>query len=273
MKHRLENLDVALGYMGRLRCDPGWRLDSLWARGLRDYDLWYVWAGRGRMVTSDGAIDLYPGRGLWMRPGRRYEAEQDASARLGVSFVHFRLRTRRRMLAVSEYVPPIEVFETRYPDYFNAALAHVTRTASRSEIPLETGLLFKSLLLEAASETEEGAPASGIGQHYREAMARTLAYLQDHPTATVGELARQSGYSLDHFSRVFHEVTRETPKDYTLRLRLERAVTLLRESSQTISQISDALGYRDVGFFSRQFKQKMGFSPAMFRKREKGSRD
>jgi len=58
-----------------------------------------------------------------------------------------------------------------------------------------------------------------------------------------------------------------------LRLRLERAVTLLRESSQTISQISDALGYRDVGFFSRQFKQKMGFSPAMFRKREKGSRD
>ena len=68
MKPQLENLDVVLNYMGRLRCDPGWRLDPRWARDLRDYDLWYVWAGRGRMVTSDGPIDLHPGRGLWMRP-------------------------------------------------------------------------------------------------------------------------------------------------------------------------------------------------------------
>jgi len=83
MKHRLEALDVVLNYRGRLRCDPGWRLDTKWAVGLHDYDLWYVWAGRGRMVTSDGPIDLYPGRGLWMRPGRRYEAEQDRREHLG----------------------------------------------------------------------------------------------------------------------------------------------------------------------------------------------
>jgi len=60
-------------------------------------------------------------------------------------------------------------------------------------------------------------------------------------------------------------VTGETPKDYMIRARLERAATLLRESSQTIGQIADALGYRDAGFFSRQFKQKLGFSPARFR--------
>jgi AraC-like DNA-binding protein len=273
MMPQLENLDVVLNYMGRLRCDPGWRLDPQWAPGLHDYDLWYVWAGRGRMVTSHGPVELYPGRGLWMRPGRRYEAEQDAQERLGVSFVHFRLRTKRRLLALSEFVPPIEVFEARHPDYFNAALAHVTRLASRREFPPETALLLKSLLLEAAGESNADAQAPGIDQHYREAIAPTLNYLQDHPNATISDLARKSGYSLDHFSRVFHQVTGEAPKDYKVRLRLERAVTLLRESSQTISQISDALGYQDAGFFSRQFKQKMGFSPAKFRKRDEGPAD
>jgi len=107
------------------------------ARGLRDYDLCTSGPAR-RMVTSDGAIDLYPGRGLWMRPGRRYEAEQDASARLAfrssTSGCDPAAHARRVRIRAA-----IEVFETRYPDYFNAALAHVTRTASRSEIPLETG--------------------------------------------------------------------------------------------------------------------------------------
>jgi iron complex transport system substrate-binding protein len=56
-----------------------------------------------------------------------------------------------------------------------------------------------------------------------------------------------------------------SPKEFIVRVRMERAAALLRESSQTISEISDGLGYQDVGFFSRQFKQKFGISPARFR--------
>ena len=267
MKLRLESLDVVLNYKGRLRCDPGWCLDSQWAKGLRDYDLWYIWGGRGRMVTSTGAIDLYPGRGLWMRPGRRYEAEQDPRERLGVSFVHFRLETKQRLLALSEFTPPVEVFETRYPDYFNTALVHVTRLPQRDEFPEQAPLLVKALLLEAAGATRREEPAPGLERHHHEAIAQALAYLQENPAASVGELARRSSYSLDHFSRVFQQVTGETPKDYAVRLRLERAMTLLHDSSQTIGQIADVLGYQDVGFFSRQFKQKVGVSPARFRQR------
>jgi AraC-like DNA-binding protein len=265
MKARLESLDVVLNYSGRLRCDPSWRFDTQWARGLRDYDLWYVWAGRGRMITSDGEIDLHPGRGLWMRPGRRYEAEQDPRERLGVSFVHFRLKSKQRLLALSEFTPPVEVFDVRHPDYFNAALAHVTRLPYRNAFPPETSLLIKALLLEAVNENARTESLPGIETHYREAVAGALAYLQENPTAPVGELARKTGYSLDHFSRVFQQVTGETPKECAVRLRLERAMTLLRESSQTISQIADALGYQEAAFFSRQFKQKVGMNPAQFR--------
>jgi transcriptional regulator GlxA family with amidase domain len=50
-----------------------------------------------------------------------------------------------------------------------------------------------------------------------------------------------------------------------IRRRIQRAATLLSESSLTISQIADAMGYRDVYFFSRQFKQKMGQSPRTYR--------
>jgi AraC-like DNA-binding protein len=266
MKTRLQRLDLRLGFMGRLRCEPGWCLDAQWARGLHDYDLWYIWAGRGRMVTSDGEIELHPGRGVWMRPGRRYEAEQDLRDRLGVSFVHFSLKSGRRTLDVSEFKPPVEIFDVRDPAYFNAVLAHVTRPTRPRAVPAEMPLLVKALLLEVCRGSEGAAPAAGMERHHREAITRAFAMLEENPAAAVGELARRSGYSLDHFSRVFQQVTGETPKDCAVRLRMERAMTLLRESSQGIGQIADSLGYRDAGFFSRQFKQKIGLSPAAFRR-------
>jgi AraC-like DNA-binding protein len=45
---------------------------------------------------------------------------------------------------------------------------------------------------------------------------------------------------------------------------------LLSQSALTISEVADRLGYRDVFFFSRQFKQHNGLSPRQFRARERG---
>jgi AraC-like DNA-binding protein/mannose-6-phosphate isomerase-like protein (cupin superfamily) len=273
MKTSLEDLVVVptyangIAHAGRLRCEEGWWLGPGWDAQLRDYDLWYVWAGRGWMTTTDGIIELRPGRGLWMRAGRRYEAQHDRSAPLGVTFIHFRLNrphARRGTLSPSAFVPPVEVFETAYPDFFGGATDHAVRliVARRRR---EAALLLKLLLLEI---TAQPLPApGGPEQYHQEAVNRILALIteSDRPPA-VHELARRAGYSTDHFSRVFRRVTGRSPKEFMIQARLERAVLLLRESSQTVTQISDALGYEEVGFFSRQFKQKYGLSPDQFRR-------
>jgi AraC-like DNA-binding protein len=48
--------------------------------------------------------------------------------------------------------------------------------------------------------------------------------------------------------------------------RMDRARILLQETASSIGQISDELGYQDVGYFSRQFKQRTGRSPLDFRR-------
>jgi transcriptional regulator GlxA family with amidase domain len=50
-----------------------------------------------------------------------------------------------------------------------------------------------------------------------------------------------------------------------LQVRLERARTLLEETSMPIGQIAHALGYEEVFLFSRQFKQQYGYSPRQAR--------
>src|ERR1700722_3665889 len=101
---------------GRVRCEPGWRLDWSDPGFLTDFDLWFVWAGFGRMKLRAGEAALRPGVCLWMRPGGVYVAQQDLRNRLGVTFIHFDLRPPPRAGAG---IPP-EVHEVRDFVFFDA---------------------------------------------------------------------------------------------------------------------------------------------------------
>jgi AraC family transcriptional regulator of arabinose operon len=265
----LEKLDVVLNASGVFRCTTDWSLDSNWSKGLVDYDLWYVWGGLGRMVTSDGVVDLYPGQGIWMRPGRHYEATHNPDALLRVTAIHFQLRNKTRFLRTSEFVPPVEFFEPVDPEYFQSAVAHVVHLRSRFGLPDRAALLLKSLLLEIVAFGAPKKSESALHRHHKLALNPVIAMIRDQPEArfTVSELAAKAGYSPDHFVRLFRTTTGQSPKEFMIRQRMEKALALLKESSHTVTQIADLLGYQDIAFFSRQFKEHLGISPDHFRQR------
>jgi YesN/AraC family two-component response regulator len=56
-------------------------------------------------------------------------------------------------------------------------------------------------------------------------------------------------------------------KTFLARARVERACQLLAESTMNVSQIAETMGYSDIYFFSKQFKQFVGESPLRYRNR------
>jgi AraC-like DNA-binding protein len=266
---KLESLDVVLNSAAVFHCAENWRIGPDWAGRLTDYDLWCVWGGLGQMTTSDGEIDLHPGRCVWMRPGRHYEATHDPKKPLRVTFIHFHLKDKNRLLSPAKFVPPVEVFEPHDPAYFESATRHIIDLYSRSGLPHAAAHLLKSLLLEIVVRKSGGRPESSMEKHHRMMISPVITLVRNQPEQrfTVTELAAQAGYSVDHFVRLFHAMTGQSPKEFMIRQRIERAMLLLRESSQTVTQISDSLGYEDLGFFSRQFKEHVGVSPDRFRQR------
>lgn len=263
-------LEVIPNSAQRIRCGPGWRLDTRWAAALSDYDLWYVWGGTGQMVTSEGTFALHPGVGVWMSPGRRYEAEQDPERPLGVTAIHFHLASRRRVLRPTDFFPPIERFEAARAGYFDAATSHIVHSHALAPDSGVAALLLKTLLLELVQATPPSAAGSSpIKDYHREKLNGVISSIRDHPEHPfrVESLARQCGYGADHFTRIFRAETGYSPKDFVVRARLDRAMALLRESSQTLGQIAESLGYADIGFFSRQFKARLGVNPSEFRQR------
>lgn len=85
------------------------------------------------------------------------------------------------------------------------------------------------------------------------------------PPPSLDALARESGLSRFHFHRVFREVVGETPKQYALRLRLERAALRLLIDSASILDVALDAGFQSHETFSRAFRKRFGASPRDYR--------
>ncbi|HEY6585119.1 MAG TPA: helix-turn-helix transcriptional regulator [Gaiellaceae bacterium] len=81
----------------------------------------------------------------------------------------------------------------------------------------------------------------------------------------VPTLARAARLSPAHFSREFRRAFGETPHQYLLTRRLERAAALLRNTERSISEICFDVGLRSVGSFTTSFGRSYGLSPAAYR--------
>jgi AraC-like DNA-binding protein len=93
-------------------------------------------------------------------------------------------------------------------------------------------------------------------------MDRSFVEPLDVPT-----LARIAHVSPAHFSRLFRSTFGETPHRYLQRRRVERAMFLLRESEQSVTDICMAVGFASLGTFSRTFRDIVGCAPSQYRAR------
>jgi AraC-like DNA-binding protein len=82
----------------------------------------------------------------------------------------------------------------------------------------------------------------------------------------VAALARSASVSPAHFSRRFKLAFGETPHQYLMSRRMERAKALLRAGELSVTQICLAVGFSSLGSFSTQFRRLVGVSPRQYRR-------
>lgn len=80
------------------------------------------------------------------------------------------------------------------------------------------------------------------------------------------DIARAACLSPFHFHRSFRMFFGETPHQYVLRLRLERAADRLRRSIVPVTDIALDVGFENPAHFSRAFKQRFNCTPQDYRR-------
>ena len=83
----------------------------------------------------------------------------------------------------------------------------------------------------------------------------------------VAALARVALMSPGHFSRSFRTAFGETPYNYLMTRRIERAKALLRRGDLSVTEVCVAVGCTSLGSFSSRFTELVGESPSAYRAR------
>ncbi len=80
------------------------------------------------------------------------------------------------------------------------------------------------------------------------------------------DICKNIGVSSNMLYKAIYKSTNNSPTDYIRKIKVEEAIQLLLRTSDSVSQIAEAVGYADTNYFIRVFKKEIGMSPLKYRK-------
>ena len=82
---------------------------------------------------------------------------------------------------------------------------------------------------------------------------------------TVEELGEKLNLSRKELDKVFSTVLNISPKKYIILVRINKALTALRKTNKSISEIAESVGYANQFYFAKEFKRLTGKTPTEYR--------
>ena len=97
-------------------------------------------------------------------------------------------------------------------------------------------------------------------------MSAAITSMHDDPAHdwTVEELGQRAGMSRSIFALRFKETVGVSPMEYLTRWRMLLAGDRMANTSDSISEIAQSLGYESASAFTKAFKKTMGCSPRQY---------
>lgn len=235
-----------------------------WTATVPDYhNLWINLVGSGTLSINQKSFLFEPGFAVLLFPGDKTAAQKTSTGPMQNVGVHLYLpdsvvrdfhftRMREKPISLRNVAAVREI--ARYIDYLRGLQPAVN--------PREFDLWARQLLAIFCRDWELG-PEDPLDRIIR----KQVEAIKEDPKKdwSLCDFAAEATLSNSQYFRRFAKLMGIAPNAFIIQRRVETACLLLRDSTMTIDQIADALGYRDVAFFSRQFKAKMGSPPSQYR--------
>ena len=128
----------------------------------------------------------------------------------------------------------------------------------RGILQMTMGLLFAQLLNHSQSLQ--------FASQDQNAVVSVLRYVEEHyRDGSLGEIAESLHYELSFLSRLIRQKTGRNYTELVQEKRLSQAAWLLRNTERNVDEIARAVGYENMTYFHRLFRDRYGQSPRAYR--------
>lgn len=249
----------ATHFFAKIKCEPDWK----WSKReepLENYDFFYVWEGSGEVTVNDRLYKVGKGSCFLFRPGDYTSAAHDRQNPLVITYIHFNLaKFPRSIPAVYRKISNTTELEILLSRYVHLRLSSLFGASEEANLILKQMMIF--LLRQDQLNLQS---KSDVSSDLQDRVLEAANYIREHPAIwyKVSDMALRSQLSPRYFSIKFKELLGVTVQEYQVQCRLERAEFLLHYGGMSVTETSNALGYKDVYYFSKQFKKHFGKNPS-----------
>jgi AraC-like DNA-binding protein len=143
-----------------------------------------------------------------------------------------------------------------------------TRAAHMQSISADSRLIVGSHLYDLALDLNLAGPQVHLLTAQDEIFLDLLFRIIDDnlhdDSFNVDSLSKKAGISRPQLYRKVHALTGRSPNSFIRDLRMEKALTLLRQRHKNICEIAFEVGYTNPSYFARTFSDKYGCTPSEF---------
>jgi AraC family transcriptional regulator len=127
-------------------------------------------------------------------------------------------------------------------------------------------LIMESLTLEILAETARGREELDGSQAPRW-LRRVVELIHDRAgePLSLGAIANEVEINPSHLSRAFRRFHRCTPGEFLRRVRIGRAIRMLRDPSTSLEEVARSVGFEGARELTRAFQRELGQAPSEFR--------
>lgn len=253
--------------LGWYRCvheDP-----EYYNEGLPGYELIYTRKGEGWTEINNRRWSI-PEKSIALIPTQqRFGVGPAKDSTWEFLYVHFDWNGFKELY--NSLTHELQVFTPKVPEVMEEEFWSIYRMKKKEEAHFDF-LAFHRLLNILASLHNSMQPAdTAFDTRSREhhEVQQITEYIRNHyhQAIYVKDLAQMVGYSEDYLSKLFKRETGYTITEFNMKCRFEVAKTLLLNSTYTMKEISVKTGFENPAYFSRIFKEKVGVTPAEFRRK------
>lgn len=184
---------------------------------------------------------------------------------LGLSFVWLFLKDKDEMQSQFSLRPEIG---ERVNGLMNSMLTEYQNEEIYYEEFLRVQIMELLLLLarEYSQSTRNGAAIDAY-EKYKPMVEKVMRYVEEHynEPLKLDDICRLSLMSRAYFCYLFKLLTQQTLMEYIVNLRVQKAMELLKDPANSITEVGYEVGFNDSTHFSRTFKKVVGVSPRTYR--------
>jgi len=230
------------------------------------YNFWVALSGEGYLSCDGETYPVESGSFFVFSPQQKISAAHYSGPRITRFSAHF-LPTLHGEVINSVGNFPVLGGKLGSLPLLQRQIDVVMRTAIRREDDTKLAALIHQLIVQSCDQSGV-AKAAGARASLDPRVAKAIRIFREDPASvqSMDSFARTLGVSRSHFDREFSAQVGQPPQQFLLNCKMIHARRLLESSSLRVGEIAEALAYKDIYFFSRQFKSYCGCSPLNYRK-------